>query len=600
MSTLDSDDGALNVTELLLNVTEHILQRVDELLGEIKEENGEINLDPASLAVTAVIGFVALCFAGLAIVQGLLASGPGRLKCGQYALGPWSKLTVRRPDWSEMRIRTIAYTPVISWESMERSPYQRKRQEKEDEPETENSNDGVPLRRKGLDEFFPATWLALLTLLKVDHPEMWEHKATGADYIPAELSSVPAYGHMQDMINLALIASDGLGRVVDDGESGHFSVLTQKFSLNFRSHPVLGLVGSFETYDPSLSPMRELLSLKSSLEMACGFGRVKQPGRAIQSINWLSDGRSESIHFVRCRCQDTGPALDALSDWIFSNVISLSGDGWEKCFLLANLIRPEWPPAVFPHVAVQLATKVLQPFLLQSNFWLQGGSYYGAIHPQGPNDEVLSWESLQNRTSEMIPEKPLSIDPNVFSRCLEFLALLSKQPEDEEIRSITTKMLLDSDANLIDIQRRLTLQVRMIDDCVSEVDAWNCRAQAMAVVASWTRMAVEVYVYDIPEDEAFPHWPESDWPKHPGGLRAFERYLSHLPPYWHREEVEGALNELNDMWKSSGKIGGIEAKNPLDDLLIYRMIILVMLHTLAIDNSDVANNPEYNRIIPIL
>lgn len=609
MATLESDDGALNVTELLLNVTEHILQRVDDLLNEVKQESGEINLDPASLAVTVIIGFVALCFAGLAIVQGLLASGPGRLKCGKYALGSWSKLTERKRDWSEMRIRTIAYTPVISWSSMNESPYSYQAGFVDLSPSP---------RRKGRDEFFPATWLALLTLLEVDRPEMWKAKATGADYIPAELSSVPAYGNMQDMISLALIASGGLGRLEVDLELHLPSVHSRQSSLNFRSHPVLGLVGAFETYgvDRGLSSFDGFRPLRSRFEMARGFGRVKVAGES-RRVHWLPRTKTALYHpwvargyLDECRCQGTGrtsfeTASDEYRDDGKISSFLYCGGGLINHFLLAGLERPGWAPAVFPHVAVQLSTKVLQPFLLQSNFWLQGGSYYGPIHPRGPTDELPSKESLEKRISEKTLEPPPDIYPSVFGCCLEFLAILSKQPKDAEIRSIATQIRLEKLPLIINLRVALIMQLEEIDRWVSKVaqNTWNCRAQSMAAVASMTSLAAEVYVYGITEEEVLGPWVQDGLLQAPSGCSALEFYFDHIPPNCHREEVEDSLNELDDMWKeyeSSSEIGGIEAKHPLDDLLIYRMIILVILFTLAVDNSEILDNPAYDRIIPIL
>lgn len=96
-----------------LNTTECILETLAAVLEELRAQRGEYNWDPLTFGVTAVIGILALVIAVLTVGQGLLAAGPGRLKSSRNALGPWAKFSKRTFDWSEMRFRTIAYTPIL-------------------------------------------------------------------------------------------------------------------------------------------------------------------------------------------------------------------------------------------------------------------------------------------------------------------------------------------------------------------------------------------------------------------------------------------------------------------------------------------------------
>ena len=98
------------------NTTEHILRQLEVILKELRKQHDEYKWDLPSFIVTLVIGIITAVFAAVAIVQALLAAGPGRLESGKYAIGPWSKLT-RRSFGGEVRLRTTSETPVIAFET---------------------------------------------------------------------------------------------------------------------------------------------------------------------------------------------------------------------------------------------------------------------------------------------------------------------------------------------------------------------------------------------------------------------------------------------------------------------------------------------------
>ncbi|KAL6361394.1 hypothetical protein LRP88_04862 [Fusarium phalaenopsidis] len=245
--------------ECSLNTTECILKTVVSILSEIQDENNQFNWDPLSFAVTAVIGMVALLFAALTIGQGLLAAGPGRTKSGAYAIGPWSRLNDSKFDWIEMRYRTVSRTPVLlakailepSWDQLDHLRHRRTHHI----PAT----DLVVLEdpkylKKRHDDYFPATWLALLTAMDLDETKLWGSKSTGADYIPSDFSMVPAYGSIRFVVTLTVIFARGYARLIIDSESKLPRVQGAGFNLTFRQHPLLGAVGLFERYEAELSP----------------------------------------------------------------------------------------------------------------------------------------------------------------------------------------------------------------------------------------------------------------------------------------------------------------------------------------------------------
>ncbi|SPJ78869.1 uncharacterized protein FTOL_07260 [Fusarium torulosum] len=197
--------NGLNATECLLRVTASILD-------QLREESREFNWDPASFVVTLVIGIIAAAFAFFAIIQGFLAAGPGRHKCSKYAIGTWARLSERHFDWSELRYRSIAQTPVIRATDLI-----GKMRINHDLVEWEEDDSGywnddqlfpkLTHDQKDTSDYFPATWLKLLTCTGLHHPELWREKPQGTDYLPSDLAAAPAYSTVADLVIIASIAA---------------------------------------------------------------------------------------------------------------------------------------------------------------------------------------------------------------------------------------------------------------------------------------------------------------------------------------------------------------------------------------------------------
>ncbi|KAG5662616.1 hypothetical protein KAF25_005034 [Fusarium avenaceum] len=195
----------LNATECLLHVTASILD-------QLREESRDFNWDPASSVVTLVIGIIAAAFAFFAIIQGFLAAGPGRHKCSKYAIGTWARLSKRHFDWSELRYRSIAQTPVISATSLinkMKINYDIVEWKEDDSVFWDHDQLFSKLNhdRKSIRDYFPATWLKLLTYSGMHHPELWWKKPQGTDYLPADLAAAPAYSTVADLVTIASIAA---------------------------------------------------------------------------------------------------------------------------------------------------------------------------------------------------------------------------------------------------------------------------------------------------------------------------------------------------------------------------------------------------------
>lgn len=342
------DCNGLNATECLLRVTASILD-------QLREESRDFNWDPASFVVTLVIGIIAAAFAFFAIIQGFLAAGPGRHKCSKYAIGTWARLSKRHFDWSELRYRSIAQTPVIDIISLihrMRNSHDLVEWSKDDSGVWNNDRLFSKLGhdQKALSDYFPATWLKSLTCTGLHHPELWREKPQGTDYLPSDLAAAPAYSTVADLVTIASIAAgkvwfDQSGQNTSDGAS----MQGEYVDVNFRNHPLLGLYGSIDQasvggnyvcarqelqdgisfYLPEYrrpSAVKLLHKLVSSRGYLFSVQNLNNPGDFVdrEDMDWnfsipgeavlsLTEDLVNSIYDFPCHCQPTDTTqLDAL------------------------------------------------------------------------------------------------------------------------------------------------------------------------------------------------------------------------------------------------------------------------------------------------
>lgn len=83
------------------------------ILEQLIEANNEYNWNPVTLGFTVAIGVLAFVVAVVTVFQGCLAAGPGRLKAGHQAIGPWYVHSDISFSWYQLAARTTAKTPFI-------------------------------------------------------------------------------------------------------------------------------------------------------------------------------------------------------------------------------------------------------------------------------------------------------------------------------------------------------------------------------------------------------------------------------------------------------------------------------------------------------
>ena len=648
--------------ECSLNTTECILETIASILSEIQEQNEEYNWDPLTFVFTAIIGVIAIVFATLTAFQAFLAAGPGRTKSGAYAIGPWSQLNRRKFDLAEMRFRTTSFTPILTFRSLNSRLL--------DEEFSDMIMDQEPARhRKGLDDYFPGTWLALLSCLSLDNTRFWvESKLTGADFIPSELSAVPAYGSIRFFATLAMILSRGRSRLTIDQESGLPRVYCRSFNLTFRQHPLLGATGFFEMYDASFLRTMRHTKLYRRLIQAYGCMSISElrqdrtMGSAIRpairttqafTIDSFEDHdfmRSFAVH-VRPQCphdkQKPEPCFIVLrylknyySEMLRDQHSHLFNNG--PLHLLIAPTADAYPlPHFFPHKKAKLRER-LSTLLLQSRFWGITPRAHHDLSSIPPADDTHMRLQLANFALSWAKS---NIDPGIYD--LEFTEEAYKLCSAYLEQSSTQKAGYDDESKVQ--QRTLQQELMAIDQWLKQIETHVvCRIITLSVIGDGIQQMIDSYQRSkaetlnddnatlssgvdgimlptlnsklthlsraIGRSDSFnclfsdifsPQASSSDdldTIRHDTfeGLRKVEKL-------WAMEELPADSESIasedredqGQQHKTCSWVFPSATCHPLDDVLIYRAVLMTLLYCLSRDSSDLMSDDAYDIIVPI-
>lgn len=622
--------------ECLLNTTECVLETIASILSEIQEQNNEYDWDPLTFVFTAIIGVIAIVFAALTAFQAFLAAGPGRTKSGAYAIGPWSRRNYRKFDWAEMRFRTISSTPILTAESLDFMLVARCGQ-----GYCRPHQDPGGLR-KGKEDYFPATWLAFLTHLSLDYTNFWEQvKLTGADFIPSEFSAVPAYGSIRFVATLAMVFSRGFGRLTIDRESGLPRVRDTRFNLIFRQHPLLGAIGFFEIYGKMSSQHfdwhREihgrLLQAHGHMsipEFGCGNDLDNGMIETGQVFTFDTSGGRNIIRFftdsVREKCphrnEEPKPACLNLVDYLkgFHPDFFINGPLY---LLIAHI--PDLLPSVFPHKKVKLREH-LDNLLLQSRFWGCMSMTYCDILPN-PLANIANGKHDLTITATAWAK---SINPNIDELELR-----------KEAYELSSSYLKESPTQYREYNYKFIRDQHTLRDELETIDLWLiqieshvlCRQLTLSVIGDGIRQIIDV-VQQQPIPETVPSSRHGLEGKLKCLLEAIEkpdsfdclytvgRVFSVPPPMKVKSDTSEGITKIHNLWQRkepkhevSGSEDGADigqesgsrvwklpnaTHHPLDDVLIYRAVLMTLLYSLSSDSSVLMDEDSYGLIVPIM
>jgi hypothetical protein len=630
----------------LLNTTECVLETITSILSEIQEQNNEYNWDPLTFMFTAIIGAVAIAFAALTAFQAFLAAGPGRTKSGAYAIGPWSRRNYRKFDWAEMRFRTTSSTPILTAGSLN---FELLEGFEEGSICSDQDPEGL---RKGKEDYFPATWLAFLTHLSLDYTNFWkEVKLTGADFIPSEFSAVPAYGSIRFVTTLAMILSRGFGRLTIDRESGLPRVRDTHFNLIFRQHPLLGAIGFFEIYGKMASQYlgwhseihRRLLQAHGHMSIPELSRENELDKRMIETGQILTFNRFKGRRFIplftnsvqkKCphRNEEPKPACLNLVDHLkgFEPDFFINGPLY---LLIAHI--PNLLPFVFPHKKVKLRER-LDTLLLQSRFWGCKSMAFCDILPN-PLANMASTElDLTSTATSWVK----SIYPNIGELELRnkpyelSSAYLKESPTQD--REYNSKFIRDQD--------KLREELETIDSWLEQIESHVlCRKLTLSVIGDGIRQIIDnIQQQPIPEApfhaknvtvSSSRHGLEGrvnyflDAIEKPGSFNCLytARWTSFVQfPMKIKCDTSEGLTKILDLWEieeppledevcgsEDGAGRGQEPRSrawklpnathhPLDDVLIYRAVLITLLYSLSSDSSVLLDEDSYGQIVPIM
>ncbi|KAI1070918.1 hypothetical protein LB507_010946 [Fusarium sp. FIESC RH6] len=633
--------------ECSFNTSECILETIASILSEVQEKNSEYDWDPLTFVFTAIIGVIAIMFAALTALQAFLAAGPGRTKSGVYAIGPWSQFNRRKFDLAEMRFRTTSSTPILTIDSLNFDAL--------------TSVHPVQARarlRKGKDDYFPATWLALLSCLSVDNAKLWgDKKLTGADFIPSELSAVPAYGSIRFVVTLAMILSGGRGRLTTDRESGLLRVRDRRFNLIFRQHALLGAIGFFEMYGnvPFLQSSWRI-ELHKRLLQAYGHMGISDVGYGdgiksfINSGEVLTFNEVEGKEFIRsftdnverqCPHGNQEPRAACLNvlDYVAGYHPYLFKDG-PLYLLMAPTPELNVLPNFFPHTKTKLRER-LDALLLQSRFWGINHTAYCDLFPHPPvnfadirvqlTSTTASW--AKSNVNQGIGE--LHVDEGAYKLCSAYLEQSPEQnteydAEVQQTQKILQKELISIDSWLKRMEphvlcRKLTLSV--IGDGIRRMIEIN-QQESYSEATPGTKTAAVLFSPDdillpLLHDKLGQFLEALGKPNSTNYLSPRVVLLKSAQAVKH--DVFEGLKKIQNLWEleqmpHKNKVNGREdgedeegeehmgrswkfpsaTVHPLDDVLIYRAVLMTMLYCLSSDSSVLLDENAYGIIVPIM
>ncbi|KAK5212271.1 hypothetical protein LTR47_007180 [Exophiala xenobiotica] len=323
----------------------------DCLLGELVDQGRGFDWNLLNFAFTAILSILALLVASLALLQGLLAAGPGRLKASQNVLGfTYGKTARTRFDWTEWRFRTTVQVPIIDvpqiisatplsspvhhppqhvsgmkrvWNFFIRcvqyllapcAPQDRgaaKHHQEHDEPDRVSDKASRRVRKRYILHLFnlkhhnhdidaritdagtedvSSSWAMLLRHVGLDAVKL-RTRYCKTDHLPADVPAAPAFATIEALIILAVLAGCTSYYVRQDLPL----VRGPQVQLVFRQHPSLGLVATYQSYKERIGTKSPL---KEHTHWACmeALGHIRYLQQPFLEIRCLPKGQIDYEH----------------------------------------------------------------------------------------------------------------------------------------------------------------------------------------------------------------------------------------------------------------------------------------------------------------
>ena len=686
------------------NTTDCLLRTLIDAVGsQGNTRDAGSEWEPISFGFTAPVGVLAAIFTLITVIQTILAAGPGRRRSSKHIIGKWSSKRETYWSWSELRLLTVAPTPVLKLFELK----QTLRFTTNAQQTLEIDTDAVESKKrpgngkftiifqhlKGVALGFftvfgrlkrPASRLALAKTTQESRARWLTHidelgledlifdrgdsEKTAADYLPDDLRAVPAYAEVGCIIGLA--AAAGLSSIREIGPQSPYPVIIGKgFQLDFRDHALLGSIGAFSMHGrrTSYRTPRSKEDILAALYHAEGAVQAKG--------SWFISSRESysSAHPCRPRCGCGGDPGELLC-----SAHALLYEKHKNVLWILVADTPKTLPAIFPSRSANLH-HILTTFVMQSRCWAedrgpQRQDYIHSIFPArcgnmqtwwiddmvidnpSANTAYVSVSSYLTTSPKKEPSSgdyylrhPFLLQPWICGIFTEVVQLSLKFVHDLDHFQCWWDALLEEKAD--EFRLTVLVQIQQLDKLLGVIQPGllDCRktilyltAQALLNIQVETEnMALNTKVFTDPRKEILEKPRSHVFHRHVETLKTLDalrlpqqplcpeleqkfmrqhnRLRTIIAPHFcytqktlvlAEEALFKRLLNMVGVYKMSEGLGDsqvvpeecpkVKEEGIMDDIIIWRIMLLGILFWTAPDNSDILNSGLWGHIIPLL
>ncbi|KAF4775578.1 hypothetical protein HER10_EVM0012152 [Colletotrichum scovillei] len=414
------------------NSTDCLLRNLLQLLNDQRNaDDAEVNWDPISFAFSSLLGVAAATFALVTIWQAIAAAGKGWRKTNRNAIGDWAARTESRWIWSEMSYKTTAWTPILNAKTVHLF-VGKDNSQAEDKKLSLWAKTRTFLYKLIPDSFLPrvtppqsdpniedrpaATWVRFLEELGLRKAELsGEEDKEGlrrvvADYLPDDLPAAPAYAQVGLIVAATTLAGVQVQSVKKSTDSVYPLIVGRGFQLDFREHPLLGIVGVYSRYEPARRKHSQFKPEHLAMVMKYGRGSFKAMeicGSSLSTID--TQDLDSSTHLQQAK---TLMMFEVQGSYQFSDAfISTLGAAFNDFVPMSHLFLAATPalcPLLFPRSAFT-TTFPMSMLALLGQYWsavqinkIKGRARLQAIDPR----DAPKWPHFKWLTSrDVAPEE---------------------------------------------------------------------------------------------------------------------------------------------------------------------------------------------------
>ncbi|KAF3012859.1 hypothetical protein E8E14_010867 [Neopestalotiopsis sp. 37M] len=672
------------------NATEYLLSELlDVVKDKIATDESATDWDPITFAFTVpvgIFGILATLLAFVTIVQGIFAVSPGRRKSSRRVIGKWADKRWTTFQWGELRTTTFVTTPILRADSLYDAVQKRLEEVRRLWEHNRSGQHGeerfsiagralISRLKKDLASIWmdrnesrasnaaaatQASWLKLLIHFQLDNID-FDHQdleITATDHIPDELRAVYAYTDIRTMVTLGAIA--GASNLEPELGSSYPILIGTEIQIDFRQHPVLGMVAAFSRYGKQTKQTidEEKFLLSSDLHNRAFMVALKHSNAEVEynspttndngpNNDGTNGPASPAMHFISAHEDDRRDKRNSpnhhVRDIIHGSKINAGSCNISPmCSCSENLNRatshhllwmfvaktPDDDPSLFPSSYLAIR-KSLTTLCLQSRFWS------GARANQSSNDLFAASDVVE------MPELPRSFydefrdfgrrqhtdHDTVLQICLQFLSGKNDSVRrGQQLNLAAIRSLLRNLDSILGTVPKLVVGCRRMQLFLTTLilRAISCGIEDGSFRKSTPSPQGTSLMKDVHDVDG------TIMKEHLDDLMQLDMFLSlgevqcatKMPSNFHvatftselHAEARTILGRLQTVIEQCAAVAGslpgkgkkdadIPARTAfevIDDIIIWRTILIGVLFCSAPDNSKMFQSAVWNHIIPLL